>query len=56
MSVTADTPFLIIEADVSRPVDLGHTGAGARRVIPITGGRVSASWRARFWAAAPTGR
>jgi hypothetical protein len=41
MSVTADTPFLIIEADVSRPLDLGHTGAGARRVIPITGGRVS---------------
>ncbi|WP_430420537.1 DUF3237 domain-containing protein [Phenylobacterium sp.] len=41
MSVTADTPFLVIEADVSRPVDLGHTGAGARRVIPITGGRVT---------------
>lgn len=41
MSATADTPFLVVEADVGRPLDLGHTGAGARRCIPITGGRVS---------------
>jgi len=40
VSTTAETPFLIVEADVGRPIDLGHTGAGGRRCIPITG-RVS---------------
>lgn len=43
MSITADKPFLVIEADVGRPIDPGDIGAGARRCIPITGGRVSGS-------------
>jgi len=41
MSLTAAEPFLVIEADVGAPFDPGATGAGARRCIPITGGRVS---------------
>ncbi len=41
MSVTADKPFLIIEADVAQAYEIGDTGAGTRRCVPITGGRVS---------------
>ncbi|MFC3077443.1 DUF3237 domain-containing protein [Phenylobacterium terrae] len=41
MSIAADAPFLVIEADVSAPFEPGHIGAGARRCIPIVGGRVS---------------
>jgi hypothetical protein len=41
MSATSDTPFLVIEADVSAPFEPGHIGAGARRCVPIVGGKVS---------------
>lgn len=41
MGVTADEPFMVIEADVGLPFDPGPIGAGARRCIPITGGRVT---------------
>ncbi|HWA63726.1 MAG TPA: DUF3237 family protein [Caulobacteraceae bacterium] len=32
-------PFLVIHADVAAPLTYGDAGAGARRCIPITGGR-----------------
>lgn len=41
MSLTGDAPFLILEVEVAPPVDLGPTGAGRRRYVPIIGGRVS---------------
>jgi Protein of unknown function (DUF3237) len=41
MNITADKPFLVIEADVAAPYEIGHIGAGTRRCVPITGGRVS---------------
>lgn len=41
MTVTAETPFLTIEVEASPPVDMGPVGAGARRLIPLAGGRVT---------------
>jgi len=41
MSMTATEPFLLLEVDVAPAVDFGAIGAGARRMVPITGGRVS---------------
>ena len=41
MSVTAEQPFLILDVDVGPPVDVGATGGGVRRCIPLIGGRVS---------------
>ncbi|HEY3800125.1 MAG TPA: DUF3237 domain-containing protein [Caulobacteraceae bacterium] len=34
-------PLFFIEVDVAAPVDIGETGAGRRRAIPITGGSFS---------------
>jgi len=41
MGITAPEPFLILDVEVGPPCELGAIGAGARRFIPITGGRVS---------------
>jgi hypothetical protein len=41
MSITAAEPFLVLEVEVGPPAEPGRTGAGARRFIPLTGGRVS---------------
>jgi hypothetical protein len=41
MSLTSPEPYLILEVDVGPPVEPGAIGAGARRCIPLTGGRVS---------------
>jgi Protein of unknown function (DUF3237) len=41
MGITSDSAYLIIEAEVGRAADPGAIGAGARRFIPITGGRIS---------------
>lgn len=41
MSITAPEPFLILEVDADPPSETGPTGAGARRFIPLTGGRVT---------------
>jgi hypothetical protein len=41
MSLTGAEPFLLLEVEVGPPSQMGHIGAGARRLIPITGGRVS---------------
>ena len=43
MSMTASEPFLILEVKVGTASELGATGAGARRFIPILGGSVSGS-------------
>jgi hypothetical protein len=39
--VTEPQPFLVLDVQVGAAVEIGSVGAGARRVIPITGGRVS---------------
>lgn len=41
MALTEAQPFLVIEADVDAPIEPGDIGAGVRRCMPITGGRVS---------------
>lgn len=41
MSLTAAEPFLILEVEAAPPVEPGPIGAGARRFIALTGGRVS---------------
>jgi hypothetical protein len=41
MSITSSEPFLVLDVEVGPPCELGAIGAGARRFIPITGGRVS---------------
>jgi hypothetical protein len=41
MSITIAEPFLLLEVEVGVASQIGHIGAGARRFIPITGGRVS---------------
>lgn len=39
MSLTK--PLMVITADVEAPWDLGQAGAGGRRCVPITGGKVT---------------
>jgi hypothetical protein len=41
MNITAAEPFLIVEVEAGAPSEPGRTGAGGRRFIPLTGGRVS---------------
>jgi hypothetical protein len=41
MGVTAAQPYLLLEVEVGTALQIGDMGAGARRFIPITGGRVS---------------
>ena len=41
MGVTADEPYIVIEVNVGAPIDIGPIGAGARRYVPLTGGRVT---------------
>jgi len=41
MGITAAKPFLLLEVEVGAAAQIGDMGAGARRFIPITGGRVS---------------
>jgi hypothetical protein len=40
MSITAAEPFLVIDVEVGPASETGAIGAGARRFIPITGGRI----------------
>lgn len=42
-------PFATLEVEVATPIEVGATGKGTRRVIPITGGRAEgAGWTARI--------
>jgi hypothetical protein len=41
MSLTAAEPYIVLEVEVGQPVEPGPIGAGARRCIPLPGGRVS---------------
>jgi hypothetical protein len=41
MGIISASAYLIIEAQVGPPVDPGPVGAGTRRFVPITGGRIS---------------
>jgi hypothetical protein len=41
MPIASAEPFLILEVEVGSPIDIGLIGAGARRLIPLGGGRVS---------------
>ena len=44
-TIVATEPFLILDVEVGAPVEIGGAGAGGRRCIPITGGRVSGTLR-----------
>jgi hypothetical protein len=48
MSLTSSEPFLIFEVDVGTPVEPGAVGAGVRRCIPLTGGRVTGAIEAEI--------
>ncbi|CAN5174870.1 hypothetical protein BH11PSE9_BH11PSE9_17260 [soil metagenome] len=44
-------PCMDLWVDVGTPVEIGETGSGARRVIPIVGGRAASlvdGWQARI--------
>lgn len=41
MTITSPEPVLVIEVEVDAPTNIGAVGMGARRFIPITGGRIS---------------
>jgi hypothetical protein len=48
MGITAAKPFLLLEVEVGAAAQIGDMGAGARRFIPITGGRVSGEIQAQI--------
>jgi hypothetical protein len=41
MGITANEPFIVLEVEVGALAEPGPIGAGVRRFIPLTGGRVS---------------